>query len=267
MKKIKTFLSASKTNVAVFVLTAALILSATIGAASAAISYVVDTYATRLDMYDIGVSILENGERISWRDYISRGDGEWDEGKGVLLENMLKPGEQISLGKNYNEELSIRNSGTLNEFVRVEVYKYWLDANGEKLQELSPDNIRLNFLCDATGHDNGWLLDKEACTAERTILYYKQLLYAELAEGQEGPSVTEPFADALTIDPQIANKVSETTSKRDGYTNITHTYDYNGVQFRIEVRVTTIQEQNAEEVARSAWGRNVTVSNGMLTLN
>lgn len=266
MKRLKKFLSASKLNVAVFILATSLVLTATFGAASAAASYLAETYSTRIQMYDIGISLLENGERISWRDYTSSEDGTWDERTGVLLRNMLGEGKSVQLGRTYPEELAIRNSGFINEYVRVEVRKYWLDAQGNKMQELSPDLIHLNLLCDETGHDNGWMLDKEASTPERTVLYYKYLLYAENEEGQGGASLTEAFSDTLTIDPSIATSVTQTTTKENGYTTITTTYDYDGVQFRIEVQAHGVQEHNAEDAAWSAWGRKVIVEDGVLTL-
>lgn len=263
MKKLKNFLSAGKTNVVIFVIVVALILTATIGAASAA---VISLMSTRIEMYDIGVSLLENGERVSWRDYTSASDGTWSENEGVLLANMLDENEDVCLGKAYPEELSVRNSGAINQYVRVEVRKFWLDANGDKMQELSPDLIQLNLLCDATGHDNGWLLDKDASTPERTVLYYNQLVYSEMGEEQAGPSVTEPFTDTLTINSSIAQAVTQSVTKENGYTTITNIYTYDGVQFRIEAQVHAVQEHNAEDAAWSAWGRKVVVEDGKLSL-
>lgn len=266
MNKLKNFLSASKTNVVIFVVVVALILTATIGAASAA---AVSLLSSRVQMYDIGVSLLENGERISWRDYTSSDDGTWEENEGVLLANMLdkEKGEEVCLGKTYPEELAVRNSGTINQYVRVEIRKFWLDADGNKMQELTPDLIHVNLLCDATGHDNGWMLDKDASTPERTVLYYSQLLYSEKEDGQEGPSVSEPFTDTLMIDPEIGKSVTQTVTKQDGYTTVTNVYTYDGVQFRVECQVHAVQEHNAEDAAWSAWGRKVTVKDGVLSLD
>lgn len=49
-------------------------------------------------------------------------------------------------------------------------------------------------------------------------------------------------------------------------TFIKTTYDYDGKQFRVEVEVDAVQDHNAEEAILSAWGRNVTVENGKLSL-
>ena len=267
MKKLKSFLSASKVNVLIFVLISAMILAATVGGAKAALSYVAETYSSRVEMYSIGVTLLENGDAVTWRNCVDPNTNKWDEKEGVLLRNMLGEGKSFLLGKTYQEELAVQNSGFINEYVRVDIYKYWRDADGKKMQTLSPDLIKLNLLCDATGCDNGWMLDRETLTTERTVLYYSQLVYAESEEGQGGPSVTEAFADTLTIDPSIAAKVTQTTTKENGYTTITTTYDYDGVQFVIEVQPMAIQEHNAQDAIWDIWGRKVTISDGILSLN
>lgn len=266
MNKLKSFLSASKTNVVVFVLTAVLILSATIGAASAAISYI-STYDSRMQMFDIGVTLLENGDRVSWRDYSSSAKSGWDENMGVLLTNMIPEGEEFALGKTYPEVLSVRNSGTINQYVRVSIYKYWVNPNefvkdpddghlyNPKLLELDPSNIQLNILCDATGHSNGWLLDRDSSTAERIVLYYNQLLHSE--KDGSGATETSPFSDTLTINNDIASKVETITTKNNGYTTFEYVYSYDGAQFIVEVQVDAVQENNAGDAILSAWGRNV----------
>lgn len=239
MKKLKTFLSASKANVAVFTLVAVLILTATIGAASAAVAYVAETYANRVDIYDIGVSIIENNERISWRNYVSRTDSEWDEYAGTLLENMLASGENLTLGKAYQENLSIRNSGTINEYIRVSIFKYWVDEEtGVKQSNLNPDYIDLHLI----GLDQNWLEDVSAKTAERTVLYYNR----RLNSGEETPA----FSDTITISPGLY-KYGDA---------------YDGKKFVVEINVDAIQEQNGQDVARSAWGINVIIDQDAGTL-
>ena len=218
-----------------------------------------ETYTSRIQMYDIGVSLLENDREVSWRDYSSAGDGTWNEHTGTLLENMLPEGEKLTLGRRYQENLKVRNTGTINQYVRVSIYKYWLDPQGIKMRDLSPDLIDLNLVNLGTD----WIEDEEARTEERTVLYYNKLLYAE---GQ-GTSETALFADTLTIDDSIAKKVSQETKKEGNYTTIITTYDYDGVSFRIEVEVDAVQEHNAEDAIWSAWGKRITVSeDGTLSL-
>lgn len=252
---------------ALFLVALGLLLGSSIGGTRAALTYYSETYSSRIQMYDIGVSLIENGNKVSWRDYSSAGDGTWDSNTGTLLENMLSEGEKLTLGKKYTEELKIRNTGSINQYVRVSIYKYWLppkaedskeegsgaeDPKAEKLRDLSPDLIKLNLVNLGTD----WIEDEGARTAERTVLYYNKLLYAE---GQ-GASETPLFADSLIIDGSIAEKVSQETSP-DGKT-ITTTYDYDGVSFRIEVEVDAVQEHNAQDAIWSAWGKRVSVGSG-----
>lgn len=251
MKKLKSFLSASKANVAIFVLVVALILTATIGAASAAYTYFAETYSSRVQRFDIGVSLMENGERISWRDYIAQDDSQWDEYVGTLLTNMIPKGESFSLGKPYDERLSVRNSGTINEYVRVTIFTYWVDAEtGEKQINLNPDYINLKILCDAYGSNNGWLLDESASTTERTVLYYNRLLYSEIDDSNRATE-TPAFSEELTISSDVY-----------GYAD-----DYNGKKFMVEVKVDAVQEQNAQSAAASAWGTNIVINEEAGTLS
>ena len=133
---------------------------------------------------------------------------------------------------------------------------YWLDEDGNKLQTLSPELIDLHLV----NLDTDWLEDTaiNEVTRERTVLYYNKLLLS----GEETPL----FADSLTIDDSIAKKVSEQKVTEGGRTTITTTYDYDGVQFQIEVEVDAVQEHNAEDAVWSVWGRRVKVENNTLSL-
>lgn len=253
-EKLKRFAASPKVTVAAFVLAVVLLMFSSVGGARAALTYYSENYSTRVQMYNIGVSLLENGQRVSWRDYGRNSDGTWEQNTGVLLENMLAEGESVKIGKKYDEQLSVTNSGTIGQYVRVSVYKYWLDKNGSKMQELSPDLIRLNLA--NTGSD--WLVDEEASTPERMVLYYNKVLGAD--------QTTPVFADGLTIDEMVATKVTQTEKKNGNLTTITTTYDYDGVQFCLEAKVDAVQEHNAADAIWSAWGRRVSVNNGTLSL-
>ena len=98
------------------------ILGSRIGSARAALTYYSQTYTSRVQMQNIGVTLLENGEKVSWRDYSDKSNGSWNETTGVLLENMLGEGEKFQIGKVYQEELSVTNSGSIDQYVRVNIY-------------------------------------------------------------------------------------------------------------------------------------------------
>lgn len=237
MKGWKKLLSKPVVPVAAFVLAAGLLLFSGVGGARAALTYYSETYSGRVELQDIGVALKENGTTVS----------------GSLLTGMLGEGESVKPGMKYDEVLAVENTGSINQFVRVSIYKYWLDENGNKVTQVSPDLIDLNL----TG--NGWIVDESSSTAERTVLYYSSVLAAG--------ATSASFADSLTIDPLIASKVTQTESVSGGYRTITTTYDYDGLTFCLEASVDAVQEHNSEDAIWSAWGRHVTVSNGTLSLN
>ncbi len=239
MKKLKKMIASPVTTIAAFAVAAGLLLFSSIGGASAALTYFSDDYAANIQLHEIGVTLVENGAPV----------------EGELLKGLLAEGEELKLGTAYQEQLNVYNSGVINEYVRVSIHKYWVDSEGEKIRTLSPELIGLNLVNLGTD----WLIDQEASTRERTVLYYNKLLASQ--------SETPLFADKLTIDGSIADRVGETRETSGGYTTITVTYEYDGARFCIEAKVDGVQEHNAQDAIWSAWGRRVTIDNGVLSLN
>ena len=252
MTKFKKVLTSPITTVVAFVLAAVLLLSASIGGVRAALTYFSETYTSHVEMYDIGVTLRENGHDVSWRNYGSDADGTWDENTGVLLAHMLDDGKKLQVNYPYVEELNVRNSGTINQYVRVTVYRYWVDKDDKKLQDFDPSFIDLRFV----NLDSAWIEDVGARTTERTVLYYNRLLNA----GEETPM----FADRLTIDGTVA-KLFSLEEKKDG--TVEAVYTYNGARFMLEAKVDAVQENNAEDAVLSAWGKHVIVDPAAGTLN
>lgn len=236
---------------------AVLLAGSGIGSTRAALTYFSENYTAQVAMYDIGVTLVETSasgtKNISSRDYTGSGD-IWDETQGVLLGDMLEETDgKLILGRDYTEELSVTNSGNIDEYVRVRVYKYWTDENGNKIQELAPALIDLNL----TG--NGWILDENASTEERTVLYWPSILPV----GQS----TAALSDTLRIDDSIASKATTETVTENGVTKTTTTFDYDGVQFNLEAEVDAVQTHNAADAIKSAWGVDVNIgSDGTLSL-
>ena len=286
MKKFRKVLTSPVTTLILFAAAAGLLLFSTIGGARAAWVAVSDTYYGHVEVYDIGVSLLEESaqdadgafRKVAYRDYVTDSQDEWDEvssetwGKGVgdLLANLLAEGEEFVPGRSYKEKISVENSGTINEYVRVTIYKYWTDPNGNKVftpaegaaakgnttQGLSPDLIKLNYINQDDGSGSGaWIFDpmESSETEERTVFYYNKLLLA-------GENTNEtPLTDTLTVDKSVADKVTQKTveTTEDGYKVIRTSYDYDGWRFNVEAHVDAVQEHNAVDAIRSAWGRNV----------
>lgn len=243
------------------VLTAAalLLVGSTVGSTRAALTYYSENYSAQMNMQSIGVSLLENDKVVSSRDYVS--NNEWKgTSEGELLTDLLGKDETFTPGKKYNEAISVKNSGTIDTFVRVIITKSWQNEKGNKNTNLSPDLIELNFLTD-----NGWEIAKDQSYQsdqsdqykERTVLYYTKALKA----GKPTPALS----DTLRINPSIASDVKQNVSE-DGKT-ITYTYKYNGYTFHIDAEVDAVQTHNAKDAIKSAWGVDVNVSDDETTMS
>ena len=127
-----------------------LLLSSAVGSTRAALTYYSENYVAKITVSQIGVSLLENGEIVSSRDY-NKNEWKVNTNKGAgstsgeLLSNMLGQEEKLALNKKYDEKLTVKNSGSIDEYVRVRIYRYWM-KNGQKVTTLSPDMIDLNLV-------------------------------------------------------------------------------------------------------------------------
>lgn len=237
---------------------AVLLLASTAGSTQAALTYYSKNYSAEVKVSNIGITLLENDKEISCRNYLE--DDQWEETKGTLFTEMIPEGEELILGKDYKEELAVKNSGAIDSYVRVILTKSWKDAQGVKNTKLSPALIDLNLL---TG-DNDWVVDQQASTPERTVLYYTKILPV----GETTPD----FSDWVSIDPSVATKVKETvetvgTVSGNDMKTVTYTFVYDGYTFSVEVEADAVQTHNAEDAIKSAWGVDVNVTeDGSLSL-
>lgn len=241
MQKLLKIFRSPITTVALFLLAAGLLLTGSIGGTRAALTAFSQDYVGEVPVYNIGIALIENDVNIT--------DGE-------LLRNMIPEGEGLQLGKAYKEELAVANYGTIDEYVRVSIYRYWVDENGNKIQELSPDLIQLHFV-----NEDAWLRDESdlTTTRERIVLYYNTPMAPDKV-----PS--KLFADKITIDGKLADYVKQTITQDGEFTIIKNEFIYNGSRFIVEVQADGVQTHNAEDAILSAWGRKVTISNGVMTL-
>lgn len=247
MKKRKK--SFPKITVLLLAASAVLLVGSGVGSARAALTYYSENYSAQMNMQSIGVSLLENDKVVSSRDYVS--NNEWKgTSDGTLLTNLLGKDETFTPGKKYNEAISVKNSGTIDTFVRVIITKSWQDEKGNKNTNLSPDLIELNFLTD-----NGWQVADAQSTRERTVLYYTKALKA----GKPTPALS----DTLRINPSIASDVTKVPKGK----TITYTYKYNGYTFHIDAEVDAVQTHNAKDAIKSAWGVDVNVSDDETTIS
>lgn len=240
MKKFRTFLSKPAVTAVLFALALLLLGSGTVGGARAALNIQSEYYNSEVELNDIGVALIEKQADDSFKVVAGKNAlmGETSQiGAAIKADGKLLP------GKTYSEVLAVRNTAEINEYVRVSVFKYWQDANGNKIPEMDSKWIKLGFV---TG--NGWTIDTSSTTEERTMLYYG----TDIAPGMD----TTPFLSTVTIDDTVLTKVSQSTSVENGVTVIRTTYIYNGNRFCIEVLVDGVQDHNADQAKLSAWGVN-----------
>ena len=231
-------------KITVLLLAAAVVLlvGSGVGSARAALTYYSENYSVQMNMQSIGVSLVENDEVVSSRDYAS--EDQWDgTTEGTLLSKMLGEDETFTPGKKYTEAISVKNSGNIDTFVRVILTKSWQDADGRKNTALSPDLIELNYLTE-----NGWVVAEDQSTPERTVLYYTKAVPV----GESTPALS----DTLRINPAIAQDVTKTVKGN----TITYTYKYDGYSFHLNAEVDAVQTHNAQEAIKSAWGVDVSVT-------
>lgn len=266
MKKIRNVITSKVAITMLGVFAVAFIAFGTIGGAKAALTYYSETYSSQVEMHDIGVTLVENGQDISNRDYMKEyANGSWNENTGVLLARMLEESDgKLVLGKNYTEQLSVKNTGTIDSYVRVTIYKYWVDEEGNKTRDIDPSMIDLH-LVNLYGVDGKqcWIMDETASTEERLVLYYQNVLPSIENSGSIEASTTPDFADSIRICGNIASHVS-TVTNAEGVS--VSTYDYNGYRFVLEATADAVQNHNAKDAILSAWGTQVEIKEQILSL-
>ncbi|MBQ9662013.1 MAG: hypothetical protein IJV40_02535 [Oscillospiraceae bacterium] len=244
MKKIKSFSRSPMGTMLMFMLAVLLLMTGTIGGVRAAPQIFNPDFAySGVELDQIGITLRENGKDISSRDY-DRETESFSTKQGVLLQNLLGTDEELKIGKSYNEALSVYNSGSIPEYVRVTVYKYWIDKNGNRFdayntagEDILNKLIELNFL-----ETNGWKIDHNADTKERTVLYYQNVLNSR--------SETPAFTDTLKINKDVIDYATVTTTTSGS----TVTWVADGLTFQIEAEADGVQNHNARAAVKSAWG-------------
>ncbi len=214
----------------------------------AALSVQSNYYRAQANMQDTGIAIMENGVQITDR-------FNEPEYRGRLLggDLMLMNGETVAdfnYGVRYRENLAVKNTGTIDQFVRVFVTRYWaeLDENGNvirKLPELNPELIEVRFV------DGNWTNPVLTPSGERYTLYYTG------NGGILAPDEVSPiFADSIRVNGDLELIVSTvTTDVVDGKKVTVYTYIYDGKAFILEVEAQGVQTHNAKDAVISAWGK------------
>ncbi len=239
----KTKTSGKITGIMLVVAIALLLCSGITGARSALVTS--EEYDVTATTQTLSVAVLENGTEVA-------DDGE-------LLTDILGKDKTLGVGKVYDEELVVKNTGTIDQYARVSVYKYWKDGDDKRV-DLDPDLIEVKV-------GDGWVVDESATTEERLVLYYTE----PIAPGEE----STPAVTGIKVDPDLARIVerdfsaSTETDVEEGSegTTITTTYTYDEIYLGLDADADAIQTHNAENAMKAAWGVDASVSgDGTLSL-
>ena len=203
------------------VLAAGLIGFGGVNAAAAAPRVESRQYGAEVVLSDISTSLVETNAGHSGKVVAAEGVAE------ALLEGRVPEGENLTIGKEYKEELAVTNDGDIPQYVRVTVNRYWEGEDGKDVS-LEPDLIKL-----ALG--DGWKVE-EADNGEHMVFYYQGVL-------QPGET-SSPLIKSVAIDPAVMDAIGEGGE-----------YEYEGVTFGLKARVDAVQDHNGTQAMTGAWGR------------
>ena len=149
MKLIKKLTSSTRMIKVLIVVCLVVIVFSGVNFTRAMLTYYSDSYVSGTEMYQIGVSLIENDVEVS----------RYDDDQVTLFIPEI-PENDLQLGKTYKEEIKVKNCGGnlsdqnagIDQYVRVIVHKRWLKADEDgSVSELAdttlnPDFIDLNFV-------------------------------------------------------------------------------------------------------------------------
>ena len=249
-----------------FVLAVGLLLVGSIGGTQAALQVRSNDYLSGITLRHIGVTLLENGTPVAYRNY---GDGAasgfTQQQGGSLVLNSLGDDNDFKIGKQYPFAITVKNSGTIPQYVRVIIHKYWKQDvsatgakgwfhgdNGTKIMDViyNPKYILLGYNgVEDSYNSNSWIKDTTfgTSTTERDVFYYKGILNPD----EETPELV----DSLSISKQLSR---ESVVTRVGNKTI-YTYAYDGYAFVVEAEVDAIQTHSKEAAITSAWGTDLSI--------
>lgn len=246
-----------------FLLAVVLLFAGSVGGTQAALQIYSSDYISAFELDHIGITLYENGTPVSFRNYgDAAASGFTEKQDGDLVLKTLEDDPSFQIGRKYPFVITCKNTGTIDHYLRVTVYKYWvqvgegeefglkgwfhgLSSNTEKLLDVekhSPATIHLGYNGSEGYNTSAWAKDPDSSTAERDVYYYTGILPV----GGE----TAPLFDTLWVDSSVAKSViTETVGSLT-----TYTYAYDGYGFVVQAEADAVQTHNAKAAIRSAWG-------------
>ena len=246
-----------------FLLAVVLLFAGSVGGTQAALQIYSSDYISAFELDHIGITLYENGTPVSFRNYgDAAASGFTEKQDGDLVLKTLEDDPSFQIGRKYPFVITCKNTGTIDHYLRVTVYKYWVQVGeGEKFglkgwfhglssntkkqldnDKHNPATIHLGYNGSEGYNSSAWAKDPDSSTAERDVYYYTGILPV----GGE----TAPLFDTLWVDSSVAKSV--TTETVGNLT--TYTYAYDGYGFVVQAEADAVQTHNAKAAIRSAWG-------------
>lgn len=246
-----------------FLLAVVLLFAGSVGGTQAALQIYSSDYISAFELDHIGITLYENGTPVSFRNYgDAAASGFTEKQDGDLVLKTLEDDPSFQIGRKYPFVITCKNTGTIDHYLRVTVYKYWVHVGeGEKFglkgwfhglssdtvkqldnDKHNPATIHLGYNGSEGYNSSAWAKDPDSSTAERDVYYYTGILPV----GGE----TAPLFDTLWVDSSVAKSViTETVGSLT-----TYTYAYDGYGFVVQAEADAVQTHNAKAAIRSAWG-------------
>ena len=246
-----------------FLLAVVLLFAGSVGGTQAALQIYSSDYISAFELDHIGITLYENGTPVSFRNYgDAAASGFTEKQDGDLVLKTLEDDPSFQIGRKYPFVITCKNTGTIDHYLRVTVYKYWVQVGeGEKFglkgwfhglssdtvkqldnDKHNPATIHLGYNGSEGYNSSAWAKDPDSSTAERDVYYYTGILPV----GGE----TAPLFDTLWVDSSVAKSV---IAKTVGSLT-TYTYAYDGYGFVVQAEADAVQTHNARAAIRSAWG-------------
>ena len=248
-----------------FLLAVVLLFAGSVGGTQAALQIYSSDYISAFELDHIGITLYENGTPVSFRNYgDAAASGFTEKQDGDLVLKTLEDDPSFQIGRKYPFVITCKNTGTIDHYLRVTVYKYWVQVGKDEKFGLkgwfhglssnmkkqldndkhNPATIHLGYNGSEGYNTSAWVKDEnpETSTAERDVYYYTGILPV----GGE----TAPLFDTLWVDSSVAKSV---ITKTVGNVT-TYTYAYDGYGFVVQAEADAVQTHNAKAAIRSAWG-------------
>ena len=275
----KKFWRSTTMTVVLFLLALGLLSVGAIGGTQAALNIKSNNYYSAFDLDHIGVALYNGGaDPVAWRTFTDDVPETTDEALSVSLDGnlsaTLEAGEkEIKIGKQYPMPITVANTGTIDQYVRVTIRKYWVDNatgveakgwfHGEGSKNTNAAYLHRYIQLGYNGGTNNfnsssWYLDESASTPERQVYYYKGILPSGDPDNP-GKNITAPLIDCISISPEVTKDAVVTTTTVTTAGGVTktksvYTYAYNGLGFVVRAEVDAIQTHHARAAMTSAWG-------------